>query len=56
LTGVEPELILKSIDLVKEEKSNWKVPDEYLEKNVSSKILKIVLGYYENKYKKSDII
>ncbi|NQT81081.1 MAG: UDP-N-acetylglucosamine 2-epimerase (non-hydrolyzing) [Candidatus Aminicenantes bacterium] len=56
LTGVEPELILKSIDLVIDEKNNWIAPEEYLEKNVSSKVLKIILGYYENKYKKSDII
>lgn len=56
LTGVEPELILKSINLVIEEKFDWKVPDEYLEQNVSSKALKIILGYYENKYKKSDPI
>ena len=53
LASVEPELILRSIELVIEQKFNWKVPDEYLEQNVSSKVLKIILGYYENKYKKS---
>ena len=35
LTSVFPELILKSIDLVLKEKFNWRVPSEYLEKDVS---------------------
>ena len=55
LTSVEPELILKSVALV-EETFNWKVPDEYTEQNVSSKVLNIILGYYENKYKKGSFI
>jgi UDP-N-acetylglucosamine 2-epimerase (non-hydrolysing) len=50
LTSIIPELILKSIDIVLKEKFNWNIPTEYLEANVSSKVLKIILGYYENKY------
>lgn len=50
LTSVTPELILKSIDMVTKEGNRWIVPGEYLDKDVSSKVLKITLGYYENKF------
>jgi len=45
LTGASPDLILKSVDIVLHEKSEWNPPSEYVEKNVSSKIVKIILGY-----------
>ena len=45
LTGVAPDLILKSLEVVLNEKCAWEPPAEYLEKNVSSKVVKIILGY-----------
>ena len=45
LTGVSPDLILKSLEVVLNEERAWEPPAEYLEKNVSSKVTKIVLGY-----------
>lgn len=49
LASVEPESILRSIEMITEEKYKWTVPSEYLENNVSSKVLKIVLGYNEKR-------
>jgi UDP-N-acetylglucosamine 2-epimerase (non-hydrolysing) len=46
LTGVAPELILKAIEIVLNEKSAWEPPAEYLAENVSSKVVKILLGYH----------
>jgi len=48
LTGVSPDLILKSLEVVLNGKCEWEPPAEYLEKNVSSKVVKIVLGYLGN--------
>ena len=45
LTSVFPDLILKSLDVVLNEKSEWEPPAEYLSRNVSSKVVKIILGY-----------
>lgn len=45
LASVSPDLIRKSIDIVTKEKCHWEPPAEYLDKNVSSKVVKIVLGY-----------
>lgn len=45
LTGVSPDLILKSLEVVLNEKCDWEPPAEYLVKNVSSKVVKIILGY-----------
>ena len=45
LTGVSPELVSDSINVVINEKNDWNAPVEYLEKNVSSKVVKILLGY-----------
>lgn len=45
LTGVSPELVSDSINVVMNEKHDWNAPVEYLEKNVSSKVVKILLGY-----------
>jgi len=47
LTSVSPDLMQKSIGIVLKEKNDWEPPAEYLEKNVSSKVVKIVLGYLE---------
>lgn len=45
LTSVSPDLILKSVEVVLNEKCEWEPPAEYLVKNVSSKVVKIILGY-----------
>jgi len=45
LTSVIPDLILNSIKVVLNDKSSWKPPVEYLDTNVSSKVIRIVLGY-----------
>ncbi|MBI4180434.1 MAG: UDP-N-acetylglucosamine 2-epimerase (non-hydrolyzing) [Chloroflexi bacterium] len=45
LTSVSPDLILKSVEVVLNEKDDWEPPAEYLVKNVSSKVVKIILGY-----------
>jgi UDP-N-acetylglucosamine 2-epimerase (non-hydrolysing) len=46
LTGVAPELIMKAIEVVLQEKSAWEPPAEYLAENVASKVVKIILGYH----------
>jgi UDP-N-acetylglucosamine 2-epimerase (non-hydrolysing) len=46
LTSVIPDLILDSIKIVLDGGDNWKPPVEYLESKVSSKVVKIVLGYH----------
>jgi UDP-N-acetylglucosamine 2-epimerase (non-hydrolysing) len=45
LAGIEAERIVASVDAVLREPSAWKPPAEYLDPNVSSKVVKIVLGY-----------
>ncbi len=45
LSGCEPETIMRCIDTVLAQPSDWQVPVEYLERNVSSKVAKIILGY-----------
>jgi len=48
LTSVSPDLMLKSIEIVLNEKHQWEPPVEYLERDVSSKVVKIILGYLRN--------
>jgi len=45
LSGVEPDRILHCVEVVTSHKGIWTPPPEYLEPNVSDKVLKIVLGY-----------
>ena len=45
LTGIDPKLISASVRTVLGEPSHWKPPAEYTDTNVSSKIVKIALGY-----------
>ncbi len=45
LTGVSPEYIMKALEVVLNEKSTWEPPTEYLAENVSSTVVKILLGY-----------
>jgi UDP-N-acetylglucosamine 2-epimerase (non-hydrolysing) len=46
LTGVAPEMIMKALDVVLNEKNAWEPPAEYLAENVASKVVKIILGYH----------
>jgi UDP-N-acetylglucosamine 2-epimerase (non-hydrolysing) len=48
LASVSPEIILKSVQIVINEQNTWIPPREYLDKYVSSKVIKILLGY--NRY------
>ncbi len=50
LAGVSPELILEAINAVINEKNEWIPPAEYLDTNVSSKVVKILLGHYNWKF------
>jgi len=45
LTGVAPDLILSALEVVLNEGCDWEPPTEYLTRNVSSKVVKILLGY-----------
>lgn len=45
LTGMEPETILQSVKVVMNSSRSWAPPAEYLERNVSTTVAKIVLGY-----------
>lgn len=45
LSGVEPETILRCVGIVTSRRGTWTPPPEYLEPNVSDKVIRIVLGY-----------
>jgi len=45
LTSVSPDLMLRSLEVVLSEKCEWEPPPEYLAKNVSSKVVKFILGH-----------
>ncbi|OGO24785.1 MAG: UDP-N-acetylglucosamine 2-epimerase [Chloroflexi bacterium RBG_16_51_9] len=45
LAGVSPSLILKALEIALDEEREWEPPPEYLARNVSSKVVKILLGY-----------
>ncbi|MDO8527699.1 MAG: UDP-N-acetylglucosamine 2-epimerase (non-hydrolyzing) [Deltaproteobacteria bacterium] len=45
LTGFNTEAICQTVALIKQSETKWQPPAEYLEKEVSTKILKILLGY-----------
>jgi UDP-N-acetylglucosamine 2-epimerase (non-hydrolysing) len=45
LSGTEPEAILRCVGTVLEQKPSWEIPREYLVKNVSQTVVKIMLGY-----------
>jgi UDP-N-acetylglucosamine 2-epimerase (non-hydrolysing) len=45
LTGVMPNMIMKALEIVLAKQPEWEPPAEYLVKNVSSGVVKIVLGY-----------
>jgi len=45
ISGGEPEVILRCVKTVLEQKSQWNPPPEYLVNNVSQTVVKIVLGF-----------
>lgn len=44
LVGVDPQKILKGIEVVTKEPASWRVPEEYLIENVSAVVVKVLLG------------
>ena len=48
LASTSPDLMLKATETVLTEKHEWEPPAGYLDKNVSSKVVKILLGHFEN--------
>ena len=45
LSGVEPETILRSVATVLDQEPRWRVPPEYVVEDVSTTVVKTVLGY-----------
>ncbi len=45
LSGVETQTILRCVRTVLDQQSEWRVPPEYLTENVSSTVVKLMLGY-----------
>lgn len=45
LTGSDPEMILNAVNVVLSSSRNWTPPSEYLDKNVSTAVTKIIVGY-----------
>jgi UDP-N-acetylglucosamine 2-epimerase (non-hydrolysing) len=45
LAGTEPETVMRCVEVVLAQSSEWTPPSEYLERDVSSKVVKVVLGY-----------
>ncbi len=46
LSGCEPESILRCVEAGLAQGRDWQPPAEYLDADVSSKVVKIVLGYH----------
>ena len=51
LSGCEPEIILRGVNTVTESENNWTAPVDYLTKNVSDIVVRIVLSYYRSEAK-----
>jgi UDP-N-acetylglucosamine 2-epimerase (non-hydrolysing) len=45
ISGAEPDMILKSVEIAISQPANWTAPAEYLAENVAQTVLKILLGY-----------
>lgn len=45
ISGAEPDLIEKAVELAVSQPANWTPPEEYLAENVALKVAKIILGY-----------
>ncbi len=46
LSGCEPDNILRGVNIVTTSKNDWKPPKDYLVKNVSDIVVKIILSYW----------
>src|SRR6202050_1900691 len=46
LAGFEPQAIVRTVNIVTQERRSWQPPAEYLMSNVSDTVARIVLGYY----------
>lgn len=47
ITGCEPESVLRGVNLVTSTKNQWTAPSEYLVKNVSQTVARIILSYWK---------
>ncbi len=45
LASTSPKIMVKAVEIAMNEKYRWQPPAEYLDPNVSSKVIKILLGY-----------
>ena len=45
LASVTPDIVLRALEVVLSEKNEWEPPAEYLARNVSAKVVKIILGH-----------
>jgi len=45
LSGADPEMIVRAVDIVLNSACEWAPPAEYVEQHVSTAVTKIVLGY-----------
>jgi UDP-N-acetylglucosamine 2-epimerase (non-hydrolysing) len=48
LSGPDPQSIVRCVHTVLDEKGNWKAPPEYLVKDVSATVVRLLLGYEAN--------
>ncbi len=46
LSGVEPDSVVRSVNVAIQGRGNWTPPEEYLNADVSSTVVQIVLGYH----------
>ncbi|MDD5590361.1 MAG: UDP-N-acetylglucosamine 2-epimerase (non-hydrolyzing) [Dehalococcoidales bacterium] len=47
LASVTPDTVLRAVEIALDENTNWEPPLEYLTRNVSAKVIKIILGYFK---------
>jgi UDP-N-acetylglucosamine 2-epimerase (non-hydrolysing) len=45
LTSISPKIMMKAVDIALHENHEWQPPPEYLDNSVSSKVIKVILGY-----------
>lgn len=50
LAGADPDLMLQGVATALDTSGEWSAPTEYLEKNVSEAVVKIVTSYYRSSY------
>ncbi len=46
LSGAEPEMIIQAVDIALKSSREWTPPGEYMEPQISTAVVKIVLGYH----------